>query len=182
MHSAAYLVILSLHLLFYTAKTATLPRIHDPSRTTNASSTHPLFPRSIHCEVPGTSTILLIETADLKLYPYRMAQVLLEAQKRIRLKLHQGGNRPLFLSEVPFTIVSWRLQLQFEPSPLVSPGVVSLTWQLLDDTIRGLFDCMYDEKSYHQLYATIARETATHLQGKGHVSLRPLTGTSATDS
>ncbi|KAL8953125.1 MAG: hypothetical protein Q9222_001008 [Ikaeria aurantiellina] len=125
-----------------------------------------------HCEVPGTNTVLLIDPTNNSVFPFRMYQVLSQAQKCIRRKIQQEGvgNRPLQAAEIPFVSIAWGLRISAAPKD--SPPNVSLTWQMLEDTITGILFCAYDERLYFDLDVKIMKESDAYLWETGSLMLQ----------
>ncbi|KAL8714469.1 MAG: hypothetical protein Q9220_001802 [cf. Caloplaca sp. 1 TL-2023] len=127
-----------------------------------------LAARTDHCEVPGTQTVLLIDQTSHRLFPFRMFEVLTQAQKRIQRKIREGaGDR---IAEIPFIVIAWGLRISATPPP--PPASVSLTWQMLNDTIEGLFQCAYNERMFFELEVRIMHESEVYLAEMGQLMLQ----------
>lgn len=108
-----------------------------------------------------------------------MAEVLLQTHKYIWRKLREsGGDRPLESSELPFESIAWGVKILAWPVPdAEDPQRVLLTWQLLNETIEGLFRCVFNEKIFYEFQAMITTQVdETPLDNKGTLDLDNLFG------
>ncbi|KAL8714997.1 MAG: hypothetical protein Q9225_006443 [Loekoesia sp. 1 TL-2023] len=149
-----------------------------PSHKPRALAKRAPLLRSLHCEVPGTDIVLLINLGSRKVLPHGMAEVLLQTHKFIRRKLREaGGDRPLVPDELPFESIAWGVKILAWPAPdAEDPQRVLLTWQQLYDTIEGLFKCVYNKKMFFELQAMINTKVGVTLDSKGTLDLTNMFG------
>ncbi|KAL8828245.1 MAG: hypothetical protein Q9170_006689 [Blastenia crenularia] len=141
--------------------------------------THPQSLRTIHCEVPNTSTVLVIAESTRKVYPHAMEQILTQTQKYIRKKMHESSDhdRPLRPSEASFKVHAWGLEIEVWPmNDRTDPSRPLLTWQSLDETIEGLWRCVYYRKVYFGLSVVITRNLGVVLENLGEMQLQYMSG------
>ncbi|KAI4113698.1 MAG: hypothetical protein LQ345_005385 [Seirophora villosa] len=152
MHLAVYLAFLSIGWAFHTAAS---PLIEDegalltPSRPAPpailAREEHP----RIRCEVPGSSTVLLILPGARSIIPVRYARLLEYTRLDIARKIGYGNpDRRLLVGEVPYICRAWGIELRVDPAPPPAgshPSVIPLTWRILLDTVEGMVKCVLDK-------------------------------------
>ncbi len=103
-----------------------------------------------------------------------MGDLFVQAQKQIWRKLNEAGgqDRPLLVSELPFEVIAWGLQLLVVPVAGQPPAPITLTWQLLNQTMEGLFRCVYSRKHFAVLDVIITRKTVGgDLENMGQLTL-----------
>ncbi|KAL9019559.1 MAG: hypothetical protein Q9185_003179 [Variospora sp. 1 TL-2023] len=187
MHPAVYLAFLiSIGWTFNTAIAATLPFNHDgtlhastsiPPSIAHADTPSCSPPSScslnesglttkrpdlglLRCDVPNTSTVLLITTGSRPMWPIQLARLIIYTRRDIALKIHAGGgdsDRRLRIDEVPYVFEFGGVEFRVDPARTPDPRAVLLTWRLLDDTLDGLVRCVVDQGIYVDLQAILAK-------------------------
>ncbi|KAI4166560.1 MAG: hypothetical protein LQ348_007791, partial [Seirophora lacunosa] len=108
---------------------------------------HPFLSR-IRCEVPGSSTVLLILPGVRYIIPVRYARLLEYTRLDIARKIGYGDpNRRLLVGEVPYIHRAWGIELRVDPAPPPAgshPSVIPLTWRILLDMVEGMVKCVLD--------------------------------------
>ncbi|KAL8954823.1 MAG: hypothetical protein Q9193_007067, partial [Seirophora villosa] len=103
----------------------------------------------IRCEVPGSSTVLLILPGARYIIPVRYARLLESTRRDIARKIGFGDpNRRLLVGEVPYINRAWGIELRVDPAPPPAgshPSVIPLTWRILQDTVEGMVKCVLDK-------------------------------------
>ncbi|KAL9026405.1 MAG: hypothetical protein Q9180_007489, partial [Flavoplaca navasiana] len=153
-----------------------------PNSVSCPTSKRDAFLRTTRCQVPGTNTVLLIETGTRSVTPFRVKELLLDARRTIARKLLEMGgvDRHLFIWEVPFKSAAWGLEMVVDPAPGPSSRDVLLTWRMLEETTAGLLVCVYDRGPFFELQAIITREdTRGILESMGTLHLRRVVPASA---
>lgn len=102
-----------------------------------------------------------------------MGELLIQTQKQIWRKLNEAGgdHRPLLVSELPFESIAWGLQLSVVPVAGQPPAPITLTWQLLNQTVEGLFRCVYNKRDFAILQVIITRKVGDVLENMGQLTL-----------
>lgn len=70
--------------------------------------------------------------------------------------------------------MAWGLQFEAIPAPQAPgerPAHIGLTWQMLNETIEGLFACVVARKEYFVLRAIITSEVGVTLDHMGDLTL-----------
>ncbi|KAL9007421.1 MAG: hypothetical protein Q9173_007305, partial [Seirophora scorigena] len=107
------------------------------------------FDRRTRCEVPGSSTVLLILPGAQRIVPVRYARLLDYTRLDIGRKIGYGDpTRRLLVGQVPYIYGAWGIEFRVDPAPPPpgsDPRAISLTWQMLLDTVDGVVKCVLDK-------------------------------------
>lgn len=87
-----------------------------------------------------------------QLFDFAIIEVIRDAMEQALQELGQGGNRVLHDSEIPWHLYRAGLLIT-ATTPGRGPRI--LTWEVLATSLRGLYQCGYQERKHREMYTSI---------------------------